>query len=275
MNPISQLQPPPSGFKLTLYDLLKLRLISIDPQRTYAFWQRNQHIRKTKQPLGTREEDLSDDEISIFATDDLAKISQKAGRGNIGNAHSIYHELRECIEDGRPRIILEDDTQLHPDINKFVVETWPAIRSLDLLILGGNTDSVITFEAMHGMPLSSCFLNEEDKHPTYERITTMLAKTPISKTSIYKLHHIFGSHAWIVSPKGAKKLINYCFPLNVELIDIPLLPRKLLGISFDIRWNSALKHMDAGICIPFLAMTPNNSKSRRSEKLNLRALQNE
>ena len=75
-------------------------------------------------------------------------------------------------------------------------------------MLGGNTDSPITFEIFNGMSLSGIFLDEKDKHPSYQRINELFIKNPIKNTTTYKINNIFGSHAWIVSPLGAKKLIN-------------------------------------------------------------------
>lgn len=245
-------------------DFLKTKLISIDQQRVENFLQRNPHIKINDQTLGAKEEVLSEKEIDLIVTRQIANAARQV-RGSIGNAHSIFLTLKECISDSTHRLILEDDTQLHPDLRSFVIENWDAIKILDLLVLGGNTDAVMTFEAINGMPLSSTFLRKQDKHPDYPRINKIFSTTPTSAVTIYKLHKIFGSHAWIVSPVGAKKLIDKCFPLDAEPIDIPLLPHRLLGISFDRRWNAILGEIDAGLCVPFLAMTPNNAKSRRPD----------
>ena len=250
-------------FKLhSISNLLKIEIISIDKQRLDDFSRRNIQIEMGTQPLGVKEEKLSEREIHPIATPELANIARQK-KGSLGNAHSIYAILKECISDNRPRLILEDDTQLHPNLSNFISENWHSIKNLDILVLGGNTDAVMTFEAINGMPISALFTQKEDQHPDYSRISKIFSTTPITRTTIYKLHKIFGSHAWIVSPKGAKKLIERCFPLDITPIDIPLLAHKLIGISFDRRWNAVLREMEAGICIPFLAMTPNNSQSNR------------
>ena len=243
----------------TISNLLGISVISINQQRLGQFSQRNIHIEMRGQTLGTKEEELSEKELDTIATPDLIKLARQV-KGSLGNAHSIMIALKECISENRHRLILEDDTQLHPELSSFIDENWNYIKNLDVLVLGGNTDAAITFEAISGMPMSGIFTRDEDRYPDYQRINDIFKATPSAKATIYKLHKIFGSHAWITSPKGAQKLIESCFPLDTRPIEIPLLPHKVLGISFDRRWNSTLGELDAGICIPFLALTPNNEK---------------
>lgn len=248
----------------SLSTLLTISVISINQQRLEKFAERNSHIKIARQSLGDKEENLSESEIDEIATAELANIARKV-KGSLGNAHSIMAALKKCISENKHKLILEDDTQLHPEITQFIEKKWEHIKKLDILVLGGNTDSVITFEAMNGMPISGVFTRNEDRYPEYSKISKTFTMTPVMNTKTYKLHKIFGSHAWIVSPAGAKQLIKRCFPLDTNLIDIPLLPHKVLGISFDRRWNATLAEIEAEICLPFLALTPNNAKSRSSE----------
>ena len=65
---------------------------------------------------------------------------------------------------------------------------------------------------MNGMPLSGLFLEEKDKHPSYEQINKIFLKSSIKDIKTYKLKNVFGSHAWIVSLKGVKKTHQDSFP---------------------------------------------------------------
>lgn len=245
----------------SINNLLKTRLISISQERTEEFGLRNPHIKIDNFSFGIKEEELNEEDLYLIATKDLVKLAKKIP-GSLGNAHSIFWILKECISEDVHYLIMEDDTQIHPNFNEFIINSWEIIKNLDLLLLGGNTNSPITFEIINGMPLSGLFLEEKDKHPSYEQINKIFSKSSIKDIKTYKLNNVFGSHAWIVSPKGAKKLIKDCFPLNVQPINVPLFVNSLIGISFDRRWNSILGILNARICIPFLALTPNNEKSR-------------
>ena len=247
---------------ISINNLLKTRLISISRERTQEFELRNPHIKIDNFSFGIKEEELKEEEIDLIATKAITKLAKKVP-GSIGNAHSIFCILKECISEDIHYLILEDDTQIHPNINEFIINDWEMIKKLDVLLLGGNTNSPITFEILNGMPLSGVFSGKKDKHPSYERINKIFSKTLIQDIKTYKLNNIFGSHAWIVSPRGAKKLIKNCFPLDIQPINIPLFLKSLSGISFDRRWNSTLGIIDARICIPFLALTPNLNKTSR------------
>lgn len=247
----------------SISNIVKTRLISISQERYEDFLFRNPQIHIDKFLPGIREEELSKNEIDEIAISSLASLAREMP-GSIGNAHSIFWILKECISEDIHQLILEDDTQIHPHINEFIINSWETVKNFDVLLLGGNTDAPISFEALNGMTLSGVFLKQEDRHPSYERIEKIFSRNSIQDVSTYKLKNIFGSHAWIVSPQGAKKLIENCFPLDMQPIKIPLLNNNLLGISFDRRWNSILGKIDAGVCLPFLALTPNNSKTPRN-----------
>lgn len=215
--------------------------------------------------LGTKEEELTAEQIfeEGIATEEIIEACKAIPKGNLGNAHSIFHALRECSKQGKHFLILEDDVTVHPDIYSFIHDRWQDIKDADFLALGANTDAAICFEAVKGMRLSSVFLEEEDKHPSYSRINAILNSFSGENVATYKLHNMFGTCAFLVSPDGARKLTEQAFPLDSHPVKIPLLPHLLLGVSFDRRINSVLQHIDARICLPFLAMTPNDSKSSR------------
>ncbi|NBW42189.1 hypothetical protein EBR25_14550 [bacterium] len=243
-------------------NLLSTKLISIDTIRIADFKKRNPHIRIDDERLGAREEDLSPKETEAICTTQLAEAA-KAVKGSIGNAHSMFRALEECAEQEKNYLILEDDVSLHPNAIDFLLENWEKVSAVDFMALGANTDAPITFEPIFGMKFSGKFLQTADHHPSYRRIEAIFRAYSHAEVSIYKLQKMFGTCAFMVSPTGARKLLSKAFPLDLTPIDIPLLPRRLLGISFDRRINAILESIDARICIPFLAITPNNNKSQR------------
>ena len=244
---------------------IRQRLISIDPERVKSFTTRNPHLENIDTSLGAKEEDLQAEQIikEGIATKEIIEACIALPKGNLGNAHSMFHALQECSRQDRHFLILEDDVTVHPNIYSFIRDRWQEIKDADFLALGANTDAFICFEAVKGMRLGAVFFEKEDKHPSHSRINTILSSCNIKNTAIHKLHNMFGTCAFLVSPDGARKLTEQAFPLDSRPVEIPLLPHLLLGVSFDRRINSVLKHIDARICIPFLAMTPNNAKSSR------------
>jgi len=250
------------GTSLDLADVLKARLITIDAQRAEAFKRRNPFLPFVDITPGTKEELIAPDELAAIATHDIV-VAAKECRGSIGNAHSIYHILQACIADNMHYLILEDDVTLHPELPEYLIANWAEISSLDFLALGTNTDAPITFEPMNGMRFSGMFLQPEDRHPSESRIVEILSSYPRSAITLFKVHKMFGTCAFMVSPSGARKLLDAAFPLDSTPIDVPLLPHRLLAISFDRKLNSVLEVLDAKICMPFLAISPNDTKSQR------------
>jgi GR25 family glycosyltransferase involved in LPS biosynthesis len=241
---------------------LTTKLISIDPKRIDEFKKRNPHIRIDDERLGTKEEHLSAEEIEVICSSELAKVA-KASKGSIGNAHSIFQALKECAEQQSNYLILEDDVTLHPNTLNFLSKNWGKVSTADFIALGVNTDAPITFEPIREMKFSGAFMHASDKHPSYRRIGEIFHTYSHAEVSIFRLHNMFGTCAFMVSPLGARKLLSKAFPLNSNPIQVPLLPHPLLGISFDRRLNAILGSIDARICIPFLAITPNDTKSQR------------
>jgi glycosyl transferase, family 25 len=226
---------------------------------------RNPHLPIENMRLGVKEDDLSAEEIesSGLATSELVEASKSAPKGSIGNAHSMFHALRECAEGKEHYLVLEDDAIIHPEIVQFLADRWSCIESVDFLALGANTDAVICFEPVAGMKFSGLYLDEADRHPGYERIGGIFNSFSKEDVGLHKVHNMFGTCAYLVSPAGARKLLEKAFPLDMSPIEIPLLSHRLLGISFDRRINAFLGEINAQICMPFMAMTPNDSKSAR------------
>lgn len=247
---------------LNLGNTLAIKLISIDSERIANFKKRNPHIRIDDEKLGAKEERLSPNEIEMIASTEIAEAAKRF-KGSIGNAHSIFWELQECAGQEKNYLILEDDVTIHPHAIEFLEENWEKISAVDFLALGANTNAPITFEPICGMRFSGVFLRAIDKHPSYSRIEGILRTYSHAEVSIYRLHKMLGTCAFMVSPSGAQKLLNKAFPLDSTPIDIPLLSHRLIGISFDRRINAILETIDAKICIPFLAITPNDAKSQR------------
>jgi hypothetical protein len=113
------------------------------------------------------------------------------------------------------------------------------------------------------MRFSGAFLRAIDKHPSYSRIEETLRAYSQTEVSIYGLQNMFGTCAFMISPSGALKFLDKAFPLDSTPINVPLVTDRMIGISFDRRMNAILESIDAKICIPFLAITPNDTKSQR------------
>ena len=135
--------------------------------------------------------------------------------------------------------------------------------SADICLFGVNTDSILKRTSQSNLTTLSLF---EPKNPTPRWIRAALSKTDIRNVEIHKLEKAFGCCAYFVSPKGAHRLDTQIFPLSLKTTNIPLITDKMPLISIDRSGCSIYSQMDALICEPFLAYTPNINSSTKTKQ---------
>ena len=123
----------------------------------------------------------------------------------------------------------------------------------DIIMLGYNTNSILDIEMIPGCDLRGGF---SLAHPTARDLETFAAMT--APVGIYRLRNAFGVCGYIVSPTGAQKLGNACFPLNNRRIMIPALGGALVPYTVDCMMNDAYRTIRAWACFPPLVMTSND-----------------
>ena len=123
---------------------------------------------------------------------------------------SLSHRLcwLRAIQSGRPVCIFEDDIFLRHD---FLTQTLALAEGLphdwDTLHFGCNTDSVLDVEILPGCNARGTFTPLAPTLADCERF----ALTSGSVAAM-RLHNAFGRCSYAVSPGGARKLIDGCFP---------------------------------------------------------------
>jgi hypothetical protein len=75
-----------------------------------------------------------------------------------------------------------------------------------------------------------------------------------------KLHTAFGTSSYAVSPAGAQKLIDGCFPLSKRNVPVKALSMTLLTKTNDGLMNGLYRDIGAYVCLPPIAL-PINDKS--------------
>ena len=181
-------------------------------------------------------------------------------KGALGCAISHYNLWEKCSISNKPFLILEDDVILNKDFKehfrnvfKMLPENW------DILQLSYNFDSLL------------CYNNT-----IYEQCNSIFNKTSMMQIdidnfinsqifpTIAKLKYSFGMSAYIISPRGAKNLMEKCFPLNNRIIyNMPFL-NNLKCHTIDCMTNSIYKDINAYVCpIPFI-ITPHISENYKS-----------
>jgi glycosyl transferase family 25 len=230
--------------------------ITLDAQgsRFNDFTRNNKHLNIT--PFqAVRGDELAKEEIvkQRLATDDLASTTLLTS-GAIGCAASHKAIWEKSVKETKSYFAMEDDCYTHPKINDFIATNIDRLTNADICFFGINTDSILVSTSPQGLTSVSLF---EPKHPSPEWIAKSLSKTSANRVELHRLIKAFGSCAYFISPKGAQKLIERIFPLSLKTTNIPLISQRMPAISIDRSGCAIYAEIEALICKPFLAYTPN------------------
>jgi glycosyl transferase family 25 len=230
-------------------------VITISEERLREFIALNQHLTAVEVHRGVKGEDLIPEDLiaeGIFDAEALG--SGLLTPGTIGNSHSLFILLKECAAGADPFLVMEDDVLTHPMLHPFLIENWRRIEFLDFIALGYNTDSSTSWESSGGMAWAA--LNQPN-YPTAEWIQNYFFHTDPRDSRLSRLISMFGTCCFIVTPKGAEGILSSVFPLSLKGCAIPFLQHLVAGISVDRKLNQHYRELNAYICIPPLALSPN------------------
>jgi GR25 family glycosyltransferase involved in LPS biosynthesis len=223
------------------------------PERLAAFSAINGHLGlpiETMEAVDGQTLDRGDlDRDGIIAAD------SPWGAGTIGASLSHRKCWEHAVETGRPVGIFEDDIYLRHDFVDRAQQAFAALPAdWDLVHFGFNTDSVLNVEMLPDCLLEGRFSVDYPSHGDCLRFTRGTGHVALAK-----LHNLFGRCAYAVSPKGAQRLIEGCFPLNMRAVGVPGLPTGLLfPHSGDGVMNGLYREMSAYVCLPPIAMPAND-----------------
>ena len=190
-------------------------------------------------------------------------ITQRAThftRGHLGCALSHRLLWERCLQSNAPLLICEDDARLRQDFAATVTHLLAQLPSpWEILLLGYNFDSILDVEIIPGVDLQGKFVS-----PWFTEGDRQAFLQTARQPTVLPLNNAFGSCAYAVSPQGAAKLINRCFPLTREPIGIPALNRILYPAgSIDAVMNTHYRHLQAFCAVPPVAITPNQDSDTR------------
>ena len=239
--------------------------ITLEPkgQRYLEFKSNNKHL-AIAPFTALRGTDIPKEEVirQGIATEELV-TTPLLTPGAVGCAASHRAIWARCSNGNKGFLVLEDDCYTHPNINDFIEKNIERLMSADICLFGVNTDSILKRTSQSNLTTLSLF---EPKNPTPRWIRAALSKTDIRNVEIHKLEKAFGCCAYFVSPKGAHRLDTQIFPLSLKTTNIPLITDKMPLISIDRSGCSIYSQMDALICEPFLAYTPNINSSTKTKQ---------
>jgi glycosyl transferase, family 25 len=196
---------------------------------------------------------------TTIPTSQISKDNCTFSDGSMGCALSHLKLWEKCIELNKPILVMEDDVVVNVNFNLYVDQIMNMVPSdFDIIQLWYNLNSCLSYQITSYERCISIF---SDTKPSYDDIE-INRKTEIYP-SVAKLNHSFGLSCYIISPKGAKILRDYCFPLYDKLIHIPVRGR-IKSCSIDCIMNSIYSSIKGYVSLFPIVIVPHGCSYNKS-----------
>jgi glycosyl transferase family 25 len=123
----------------------------------------------------------------------------------------------------------------------------------DIILWGWNFDSILHVDMFDGLQDAVLHFGSAQLG---ERQTDFQARN--YDVAAFRLLSAFGTISYSISPSGAKRLRDLCFPLKQDNIEIPGLRRNVTNLGIDIVLNKHYRELRAYACFPPLVWTEND-----------------
>jgi len=174
--------------------------------------------------------------------------------GAFGCALSHFTLWKLAMQNNLAITIAEDDAIFRDD---FVTASANLIESLpkdwDMVYWGWNLDAPLVVSIMGN---AASALLSFDQNAIVKKIDAFrISKEP---ATALKLSKCFGIPAYTISPQGAKKFIEQCFPIKNTYVVFPLLNKYFSMTGVDMAMNLILSDTQSYVAFPPLVVTPND-----------------
>jgi GR25 family glycosyltransferase involved in LPS biosynthesis len=180
-------------------------------------------------------------------------------KASVGAALSHLGLWQECVRLNRNIAIFEDDARLRLDLLEQLAAIERQRVDWDFLLLGCNTDSVMEIAYAPGINFAGQF---SVLNPSEGQIDEIRAQT--GPVNLCRLKMAFGGCGYLITPKGARQLIERCFPMDGRMINLWPSDVTIPAYGIDCMMVGVYPQMNAYTCIPPLAISRNFQINRLS-----------
>jgi len=173
--------------------------------------------------------------------------------GALGCALSHLSLWELAITDNKVLTIAEDDAVFRDDFHEKANDLISLLpKDWDIIFWGWNFDSILSVELMPNISKAVMVFDQTTMRNSIENFKKL--KT---NSLVMRLDKCFGTPAYSISPIGAKKFKEMCFPLSTFTLYFPLLNRRLPNTGIDIAMNKVYSSTNSFVCLPPLVVTKN------------------
>ena len=196
--------------------------------------------------------EMSDQEVMAMR---LVAPGSQFTRGAVGGAASLWRILNWIAKQDEPALVFEDDCTIRHDINARLAVLLPSLRNFDLLVLGCNTDSILDLELAPGMKSMMIF---RPQRPDDQSEAAFQGSK--SQVAAFRLNSCFGPAGSLISPAGAQRLLDLCYPMDNRPVQIEALGNRVLQTTgLDGMGNSIYRFIKAYACFAPLIVPRNDN----------------
>lgn len=185
----------------------------------------------------------------LFAPEVLADY----GGHGVGCALSHWNLWGEAADGTEPLTIAEDDAVLRRD---FTQRASGVLESLapgwDLVLWGWNFDSILQVHPLGSVSPVLMFFDQPKLRQAIDAFQAL--DGPVQA---WRLERAFGAPCYTISPAGARKFRDLCFPQKPLTVWLPGFNYSMRNVGIDVSLNAAYPQTLAYACFPPLAATPN------------------
>jgi glycosyl transferase, family 25 len=233
--------------------MLPIHVINLarDTQRRAAFEERNPHVLfQFFDGVDGHALKLADIEASgLFEPEMRHHYDARA----YGCALSHWHLWQKAAVSSEPITIAEVDAVFRRDFTERAAGVLAALApEWDVVLWGWNFDSVLDVRPLGTVSPVIMLFDQDQLRDSLDEFQRMNA--PVVP---FRLVKAFGTLAYTVSPRGAARMLELCFPQKDVAVHIPAYNKHLINVGLDVSTNLAYERMESFACFPPLAVSPN------------------
>ncbi len=193
-------------------------------------------------------------DLAELQNEGLVDGNLRFSKGALGNALSHRKLWELAVAENVPITICEDDAQLH---RKFSETSAIMLARMDpkwdIVLWGWNFDSVLLANPYPNLSTVLMQFNQNEMRANkLQYLQSHLDPT------LLRLCTAFGSVCYSISPDGARKFLEYCFPLRQFTLSVPELSFNMEVGALDAVMCSFYRQALCFVCFPPLAVTDND-----------------
>jgi glycosyl transferase, family 25 len=176
------------------------------------------------------------------------------GPGAYGVALSHLQLWNDCIESGVPTTVAEDDAVFRADFSEQAEKILKGLpEDWDFVLWGWNFDSLLSVFPMGDVSPVVMLFNQDSLRQNIESFRMLR-----NSVQPLPLDKCFGIPAYTISPAGARKFRDLCFPMIDVKVFFPFLNREIGNTGVDLAMNNIYACTRSYVAFPPLVVTAND-----------------